>query len=185
MQETLAHEWRRRMATRSTLVALLLSVPVFAAALIGFSGGIGGLPFGINALATGPEAESPGVSLQQTQPASSIAPVLAPAADAVAATAGGDGAGPAAGDAGAGTDPAPVSPVSPGSPGGGGGGGGGNGSGGSTPGAPAPPSAPQAPQAPAVAVPELPAAPEPVGSAVEDVTGTVEGTVNDVLNPGG
>jgi hypothetical protein len=33
-------------------------------------------------------------------------------------------------------------------------------------------------------VPDLPAVPEPAGSVVEDVTGTVEGTVNDVLNPG-
>jgi hypothetical protein len=39
-----------------------------------------------------------------------------------------------------------------------------------------------------VAVPDppaVPAVPEPVGSVVDDVTGSVEGTVNDVLNPGG
>ena len=55
MQQTLAQEWQKRMATRSGIVALLLTVPVLAAAVIGFSGGLGALPLGISSLATGPD----------------------------------------------------------------------------------------------------------------------------------
>src|SRR5512134_1687324 len=54
MQETLAHEWRRRMAARSSLVAMLFAVPVFAALAIGFSGGLGTLSFGIGSVESAP-----------------------------------------------------------------------------------------------------------------------------------
>src|SRR3954465_10146094 len=57
--ETLAHDWRRRMATRSVLAAMLLSIPLLAAAVIGFSGGVGSLPFGIAALTGGPGGSAP------------------------------------------------------------------------------------------------------------------------------
>lgn len=46
------------MAARSALVAMLLAIPVFAVLLIGFSGGVGGLSFGISSLASGPTVES-------------------------------------------------------------------------------------------------------------------------------
>jgi hypothetical protein len=58
MHDTLVQEWRRRMASRSMLGALLLSVPVLAAAAIGVSAGPGGLPFGISTLANGPSGSS-------------------------------------------------------------------------------------------------------------------------------
>lgn len=42
------------MAARSTICALLFAIPVLVVALVGFSSGLGGLPFGINSLASGP-----------------------------------------------------------------------------------------------------------------------------------
>src|SRR5919198_5975245 len=65
MQDTLAHEWRRRMAARSSLCAMLLAVPVGVAALIGFSAGPGGLPLGISALTSGPTESAIGVPSDQ------------------------------------------------------------------------------------------------------------------------
>src|SRR2546423_1062364 len=56
--DTLAQEWRRRMVARGTIGALLLAVPVLAAAAIGFSAGAGGLPFGISSFASGPSGSS-------------------------------------------------------------------------------------------------------------------------------
>lgn len=49
------------MVTRSTLCALLLAIPVLAAAAIGVSAGPGGLPFGISSLVNGPSRSSVGV----------------------------------------------------------------------------------------------------------------------------
>jgi hypothetical protein len=62
LHDTLAGEWRRRMASRGIFAAVLLAVPVLMAAAIGFSAG-GGLPFGISSFASGPNepsATSPG-----------------------------------------------------------------------------------------------------------------------------
>jgi hypothetical protein len=53
LHDTLAQEWRRRMASRGIFAAVLLAVPVLMAAAIGFSAG-GGLPFGISSFASGP-----------------------------------------------------------------------------------------------------------------------------------
>ena len=47
MHETLAYEWRKRMAARSAVLAGLLAIPVLVSALIGFSSGLGGLGAGI------------------------------------------------------------------------------------------------------------------------------------------
>jgi hypothetical protein len=53
IHDTLAQEWRHRMASRGAMAAVLLAVPILVAAAIGFSAG-GGLPFGISSFASGP-----------------------------------------------------------------------------------------------------------------------------------
>jgi len=58
LHDTLAQEWRRRMASRGVFSAVLLAVPVLVAAAIGFSAGPGGLPFGISSFANGPNDSS-------------------------------------------------------------------------------------------------------------------------------
>jgi len=62
MHDTLANNWRQRMAGRSALCAVLLAVPVAVAAQISFSGGLGGVPFGVEALTDGPAVESIGTA---------------------------------------------------------------------------------------------------------------------------
>lgn len=106
MQDTLAHEWRRRMAARSSLCAMLLAVPVGVAALIGFSAGPGGLPLGISSLANGPTENAIGVApsgdrsraLSQIARATTAAAVTVPAVSAT----GPGAAGPPAAEGGAG-----------------------------------------------------------------------------------
>jgi hypothetical protein len=78
MQDTLAQDWRKRMAARSTVCAMLLAIPVLTAVLIGFSAGPGGLPFGISSLASGPseplQLEAQPASSQALGPVSTSAP---------------------------------------------------------------------------------------------------------------
>jgi len=133
MQETLAHDWRKRMAARSSVCAMLFAIPVFVTLLIGYSGGLGGLPFGINSLARGPSQESVTVSGQGAQNAAaarlaasaSTAAATTPAppsSTAAGATTGGGtvgggstgtGTGTSAGSTGSGAG-APTATVSPG-----------------------------------------------------------------------
>ena len=171
MQETLAYEWRRRMAARSSLVAMLLAVPVMAAVVIGFSGGVGSLPFGISSLAGGPSADSVGAQ-GGVAPALNLTAVSgAPAAVAVGTSAAAAGApegggltAQSPGTAAPGVDalpPAGSAPPAgetrtPGETGGAGGGGGVAGG--------APPPAP---------------APEP-GNVIADPAGAVNGAVGQV-----
>ena len=60
MSDTLANQWRQRMAGRSALCAVLLAVPVAVAAQISFSAGLDNVPFGVSTLAAGPETSSIG-----------------------------------------------------------------------------------------------------------------------------
>ncbi|MEK6276462.1 MAG: hypothetical protein AABM29_00385 [Actinomycetota bacterium] len=104
MQETLAHDWRKRMVARSSICAMLFAIPVLAAVLIGFSSGLGGLPFGINSLASGPSQDSVDVA---SQAAGDSAALAASASTATARTpadsgAGGTGGGGTGGGAGGG-----------------------------------------------------------------------------------
>jgi N-acetyl-gamma-glutamyl-phosphate reductase len=110
--DTLAQDWRRRMVTRSTLCALLLAIPVLAAAAIGVSAGPGSLPFGISSLVNGPSGSTVGVNgkagINGVAPTASVPTVstlaLAPAVAAglvapdvvVVAASGTSGAGKAA-----------------------------------------------------------------------------------------
>ncbi len=64
LHDTLAREWRRRMATRGILSAALLSIPVLVAAVIGFSAGPGGF-LGLGAFAGAPSDPSAGAAGQQ------------------------------------------------------------------------------------------------------------------------
>jgi hypothetical protein len=94
MQETLAHEWRKRMAARSTVCAMLLAIPVLVVVLIGFNGGLGALPFGISSLATGPSEQS--ISVNGQRPSSAVSRLVASASAttttvAAPATTGGGG----------------------------------------------------------------------------------------------
>src|SRR5687768_11252990 len=81
MSDTLANQWRQRMAGRSALCAVLLAVPVAVAAQISFSAGLDNLPFGVSTLAAGPETSSIGPA-GATAPAQNLA--AAPGADAAA-----------------------------------------------------------------------------------------------------
>jgi hypothetical protein len=181
MQETLAQEWQKRMAARSGLVALLLSIPVLTAVVIGFSGGIGGLPLGISSLATGPDDSA----LRATPSGAFDLSSAAGAPAAGTATAAGGGASPGA-DAGtspgaAGATPVGIVPVVPGDSGGGGGGGGG----GEPSRGPEPAPVPPPPPAPAPVI-EVPVDPtggtvnETVNGAVTQVQSTVDGVLQQV-----
>jgi hypothetical protein len=107
------------MATRSSLVAMLLAVPLLVAVLVGFSGGIGTLPFGISSLASGPSIESSGIPPGTTPtqnlsglvtPAGTAGVAVVPTAAGGTATVGGDGnPGPGAA-APPGVTPAPPAP---------------------------------------------------------------------------
>ena len=178
MQDTLANDWRQRMAGRSAVCAVLLAVPVAVAAQISFSAGLDNLPFGVSTLAGGPDAIAPARS---TPPAQNLTTLLDDAgAPALAGGGGGDAAG---------TDPGATTDVS-GGPGavlptgtGGGptdtGGPGGPGPGTPTPPTPEPPTGgpvptPPAPEPPAPA--PVPSVPVPdTGGVVDDAVGTVEG----------
>lgn len=179
MQDTLAHDWRRRMAGRSILVAMLLAVPLLIAALIGFSGGVGGLSFGIGSIATGPEDSTTSGAPQAAPPGliglgGVVGTVAGPGAAGAPAAGGGTGLTPSA--TGIGVTPPTVGPAPP--------------SAGGTP-----PGTRQVGQTPPQAsgggtsvVPEV-AAPEPaqvasdpLGSANETVN-TVNNAVSDLLSP--
>jgi trimeric autotransporter adhesin len=184
MQETLAHDWSRRMAGRSILVAMLLAVPVLMGVVIGFSSGVGGLSFGIGSLASGPENSAatgggPGAASGLPGLGAVAGAVAAPLAATGPGTGGGDGGGPAA-VTGPGLPPTVIS-VPPGigpTPGGtrqvgqttaGGGSAGGGGSSSPLPG-------PEALPSPSQAVTD------PVGTA-DAVVGTAQDTVTGLLDP--
>lgn len=186
MQQTLAQEWQKRMATRSGIVALLLTVPVLAAVVIGFSAGLGALPLGISALATGPD--DPGV--EPVAPSSAdlnlTATPAAPASSPAAAT--GEGTGDASAASGTfpgtvATTPGVIPPSGSdlGGDGSGGSGGGRSGGGITTP-VPGPVSSPSSSptSAPVVNVPSVPGgggAGEAVNGAVNNVGGAVQGVL--------
>ena len=143
MSNGLLAQWNRRIAGRGLVGAALLAVPVAVAAALSFSGGFSGLPGGLSALTSGPEAGAgavPGTrSLNRVLVAFSGTP--APA------TGGSPGGNGGAGDLGVGGNG--------GSPGGGGGGTGGG----------------TIPNPPAVNLPADD--PGGVGSLVEGVQGSV------------
>ena len=191
MSDTLANQWRQRMAGRSALCALLLAVPVAVAAQISFSAGLDNVPFGVSTLAAGPEASSIGPA-SATAPAQNLA--SAPAADGAAggtattvATGGGGGTATTTSitdDVSGGVIP----PTGGGDGDDGGPGTGGPGDGGPT-GGPTPPGPAPAPTPPA---PEPPAAPQPipgvtvpdVGNVVEQVTDPIDQATGGNLLPG-
>lgn len=171
MQDTLAHDWRKRMAARSTVCAMLLAVPVLVAALIGFSAGPGGLPFGISSLASGPGQNSIGVAGRSAQGNSVARLVGTTVTTATTTTPAPPGAGVAGvgagGDAGGGT-------AGGGTGTGGGTGGGGENRGGSGP-TRKPPAAPSRPSPPAATNP----------TDTGGVLDSVADTVNGLLGSGG
>lgn len=69
MRKGLLVQWRRRIATRGLVTALLLAAPVAVAAEIGFSGGIGGLAGGLSTLASGPNTEPTSERSRDSTPA--------------------------------------------------------------------------------------------------------------------
>jgi hypothetical protein len=71
---------------------MLLAVPLLVAVMVGFSGGIGTLPFGISSLANGPSIESAGVPGGST-PTQNLSGLVTPAGAAGVAGAAGGGAG--------------------------------------------------------------------------------------------
>src|SRR5882724_7267201 len=106
--DTLAQDWRRRMVTRSTLCALLLAIPLLAAAAIGVSAGPGSLPFGISSLVNGPSGSTVGVigkaGINGVAPTASVPTVSRLAAPNGSATGGGSsGSGSGGGAAGGGS----------------------------------------------------------------------------------
>ena len=194
MSDTLANQWRQRMAGRSALCAVLLAVPVAVAAQISFSAGLDNVPFGVSTLAAGPETSSIGAA-GATAPSQNLAtPVDGTGAAADAATsAAGTGGGP--GTTVSGTTDVSGGFVPPTSPGGTGGPGPGDG-GPNGPGSPSPtppgPSPPTTPPAPTPDPPATPPAPQPVpGVNVPDVGGIAEQVTDPVdqatggLVPGG
>src|SRR5918999_2335039 len=110
--DTLAGEWRRRMVARSTIGAVLLAIPVMAAAAIGFSAGPGGLPFGISSFANGPSSELPSGDGERPAGSDSISQLLGDTAATVVAaapsTSAAGGAGSAGGGGGGGPGSGPV-----------------------------------------------------------------------------
>ena len=193
MSDTLANDWRQRMAGRSALCAVLLAVPVAVAAQISFSAGLDNVPFGVSTLAAGPGTTSigPAGSVAPNQNLSTLlddTPGTGAASAAAAAAAGGpvDGA-PAPSGTG---DISGGGAIVPG-PGGGGETPGGPGGGGETPGGPGgtpgptPPTPPTTPEPPA----PPPAQPVPgvtvpdVGSVVDSVTAPIDQATG--LLPGG
>jgi len=204
MHDTLANNWRQRMAGRSALCAVLLAVPVAVAAQISFSGGLGGVPFGVEALTDGPGAESIGTAPAPAQDQNLTRLLSGDSAAALAAGAQGDGSQstgdgggqilsgstpetvqdpvggvdpPAATDplGGGGTDPAdPPSGPPPGS-------------------APTPPADPgPQPSPPSASAIDTTPAPDPVpdvavpdpGGVVGGVTQPLENAANGILNGG-
>ena len=101
--DTLAQDWRRRMVTRSTLCALLLAIPLLAAAAIGVSAGPGSLPFGISSLVNGPSGSTVGVNgkagINGVAPTASVPTVSRLAAPTGGATGGGSSGGGSGGGA--------------------------------------------------------------------------------------
>jgi hypothetical protein len=127
VHETLIEEWRRAMATRATLAAIVFVIPALVAAYVQLGGSGAGLPSGLASLITGPSQESVAGS-DQTVPGGieGIADLFSSdsaAGDGGASGVSPQGGNPAGGGGGGGG----------GDPGGGGtGGGGGGGTGGGT-----------------------------------------------------
>jgi hypothetical protein len=97
IHDTLAGEWRQRMATRGAMAAVLLAVPILVAAAIGFSAG-GGLPFGISSFASGPGDSSSSGSDKAGHGSDSISRLIGSSASAatvspVSTAGGGSGSG--------------------------------------------------------------------------------------------
>jgi hypothetical protein len=167
LHDTLAQEWRRRMASRGVFSAVLLAVPVLVAAAIGFSAGPGGLPFGISSFANGPNDPSLADGATQARgnitrligsaSTATVSPAAAPTSGGASSGRDGGGGGDSAGGGGSGGGGG----GHVGSTGGGGSGfgvgGGSTGGGSSTPAAPSTPSVPDTPSAPIV--PGLPSMP--------------------------
>ena len=185
MSDTLANQWRQRMAGRSALCAVLLAVPVAVAAQISFSAGLDNVPFGVSTLAAGPETSSIG-------PAGAAAPdqnLATPLDDAAAATAtaavttGGGGPGTTLG----GTDDVSGGVLPPGSGDGSqntGDGDGGPGGTGPEPPSPAPTPTPTPVPTPPAPAPEPPAAPpvQPVPNVTVPDIGNVVDSVTDPVD---
>jgi hypothetical protein len=197
LHDTLAQEWRRRMASRGMFSAVLLAVPVLMAAAIGFSAGPGGLPFGISSFANGPndsslaggkDARGNNISrLIGSASTATVSPAALPIAGGASSGGGGSGGGGPVGSHGGGGGGG----VGGGSTGGGGGSTSGGGSGGAptgggSPTVPVVPSTPSVPSAPsAPSLPSVPSAPSlpgtgdggggsvnPLGGALGGVTGS-------------
>lgn len=198
MQDTLADNWRQRMAGRSAVCAVLLAVPVAVAAQISFSAGLDNVPFGVSTFAAGPQTSSIGSSNTAT-PGQNLTTLLDDAQAAGPAS----GAGATGGDGGGGGSPAGgpapegvaggTGGFDPGAPGDDGSGGG-PGDGGPT----GPPDGPDPPEpvppAPTAPDPEPPATPAPqpvpgvnvpdVGAAIDNVTAPI-GQAGELLPGGG
>jgi hypothetical protein len=95
--DTLAREWRRRMAARSTISALLLSIPVLVAATIGVNAGPGGLVSGFSSFVNGPSGGPAGIGgkagINGLAPTASVPTVSRAAAPNGGATGGGSSGG--------------------------------------------------------------------------------------------
>lgn len=189
MQDTLANNWRQRMAWRSAACAFLLAVPVAVAAQISFSSGLGNVPFGVSTFAAGPEQSSIGaqapaargqnlVTLLDDAGAPGQATAGAPAGGTVASAGTGGGSAPLTGD--------PVAqvpgPPSIGDPTGASGGGpadaGGPPRDNTTP--PVPPPSPPAPSGGSTPPPSSPPAGPVPGVSVPDPGGIVESVTDPV-----
>jgi hypothetical protein len=101
---------------------MLLAIPLLVAVMIGFSGGIGTLPFGISSLANGPSIESAGAP-GGTPPTQNLSGLVTPAGAAGVVGGAGGAAGVTGGggaDTGSGTSappgitPVPTAPVATG-----------------------------------------------------------------------
>lgn len=173
MPETLAYEWRRRMAARSALCAMLLAIPVGVSALIGFSAP-GTFSLGLDSLLTGPGGEV-GAATAQSQ--GRILSRLAAAPAAVTPGTGLGFTGTTPGPPGGGGEDPTTAIEPPGPPG-------------PVPGDPGPPAPPPNPSGPPSPpdTPDPPAPPPPPDnppvnvSPVNDVVGGVGGTVADTLD---
>ena len=60
MHETLVNEWRRAMAARAAIAALLFVIPACVATYVQLGGGAAGLPSGLQSLVAGPSTGSAG-----------------------------------------------------------------------------------------------------------------------------
>ncbi len=130
MRKGLLAEWRRGMASRGSVAALLLAVPVAVAAAIGFEGSLGGLTQGLGSLASGPESTQASSEGTGSEAIDSAIAAIAAATDGDPSTPGGPITGGGPDQTGGGAPGG--GPDQPGTGGGTGQGGGGGGSGGGT-----------------------------------------------------